>query len=339
VSVVEIINAAYAETENLALLRLLDQLCKAGYRFTCPTNATTAHNRRRRGEQPERDLRDVFGWSLDFARSDLPRPVFEAAASAGVLEQADGRWRSTVRVSQVAGRLFLHSAYPTDDPDAIFLGPDSYRFVRLIQAQALVAPPASSILDIGVGAAVGAVAAGLLHHPVRLVGTDVNPSALELARINARHAGLELEAVLADGPPETDELFDLIIANPPFVSGSSGRSYRDGGGQHGLEVSLAWVRQAMPRLTPGGRLLLYTGSAIVAGKDRFAETLLEMAAEAGWSADYEEIDPDIFGGMLREDDYAGVERVAAVAAVIRKPWPPAPRRRSARSSRSSGAAR
>lgn len=323
-SVVDIISASHAEAQDLALLQLLEGLEAAGYSFTCPNNGTTAHNRRRRGADAARGLRDIFGWSLEFAARDLPGQLFDAASAAGVLEDLGGRYRSLVRVSEVGGRLFAHSAYPTDHPDAVFLGPDSYRFARLIRAQALVAPPAQSILDIGVGAGVGAVTAGLLHRPARLVGTDVNPAALELARINARHAGLELDAVLAEGLPATDEVFDLIVANPPFVSGSSGRTYRDGGGQHGMEVSLTWVRQAMPRLTAGGRMLLYAGSAIVAGKDAFAEQLMQMAADGGWIADYEELDPDIFGGQLRDKAYADVERIAAVAAVIRKPWSSAP---------------
>jgi hypothetical protein len=79
-------------------------------------------------------------------------------------------------------------------------------------------------------------------------------------------------------------------------------------------------------------MLLYTGSAIVAGKDAFAEKLLAAAAEAGWIVDYEELDPDIFSGQLRHDDYADVERIAAVAAVIRKPWASAPGAEARRSS-------
>jgi hypothetical protein len=33
---------------------------------------------------------------------------------------------------------------------------------------------------------------------------------------------------------------------------------------------------------------------------------------------YEELDPDVFGGMLRRPAYDDVERIAAVGAVIRR---------------------
>ncbi|MDB5748495.1 MAG: SAM-dependent methyltransferase, partial [Massilia sp.] len=69
---------------------------------------------------------------------------------------------------------------------------------------------------------------------------------------------------------------------------------------------------ALDRLAPGGTLLLYTGIAIVDGRDEFLETIrprLEAACES-WS--YEELDPDIFGGQLDCEGYEEVERIAAV---------------------------
>lgn len=52
-----------------------------------------------------------------------------------LVRRDDGLFTSAVRVSRVLDSLFLHSAYPTTAHDAVFLGPDSYRFADLIVAQ------------------------------------------------------------------------------------------------------------------------------------------------------------------------------------------------------------
>lgn len=73
------------------------------------------------------------------------------------------------------------------------------------------------------------------------------------------------------------------------------------------------------RLAPAGRFLLYTGGAIVAGRDGLQESLVPIADEAGVDLAYEEIDPDVFGGMLRRPACREVERIAAVGAVLTAP--------------------
>jgi hypothetical protein len=82
-----------------------------------------------------------------------------------------------------------------------------------------------------------------------------------------------------DGAP--DDL-DLIVANPPYVAGDSGRAYKDGGDLHGARLSLDWAVAGMGRLAPGGRIILYTGSAILdGGVDQFHEALKRAVHGAG----------------------------------------------------------
>ena len=71
---------------------------------------------------------------------------------------------------------------------------------------------------------------------------------------------------------------------------------------HGAALSLDWALAAARRLAPGGRMLLYTGSAIVDGEDRL-EAALRARLPAGCTLRYAELDPDIFGEQLDEPGY------------------------------------
>jgi hypothetical protein len=87
---------------------------------------------------------------------------------------------------------------------------------------------------------------------------------------------------------------------------------------HGAALSLDWSLASARRLEPGGRMLLYTGVAIVDGRDALRERLERKLPELGCSLRYREIDPDVFGEDLVKPAYAEVERIAVVGAVIEK---------------------
>lgn len=301
-----------------ALLELLEGLAAAGYRFVAVTPET--HRRvleRRKGLA--RDLRDVFGWSLRFEAGLLPSLILDALDRSFMVEREGGLLRSRVRVATLGDRLFLHSAYPTDGADSVFFGPDSYRFARFLRVELPALPAVRRLADIGGGSGVGAIAAAGLLPGARLTVTDINPLALRFARINARHAGVALETVEAPGLGGVEGPVDLVVANPPFVADPAKRLYRDGGGMRGARLSLDWALAAARRIEPGGTVLLYTGSAVVAGRDALREALTAGLPELGCSLSYAEIDPDVFGELLDQPGYEAVERVAAVGAVIRKP--------------------
>ena len=60
-----------------------------------------------------------------------------------------------------------------------------------------------------------------------------------------------------------------------------------------------------------GRRLLDFG-----GEGDGSADLAELAEASGLNLDYEELDPDVFGGMLRTEAYREAERIAAVGAVL-----------------------
>lgn len=304
---------------NEALLRLLTELDDGGYDFTTVTPETHRRVLERRGDEPAADLRDVFGWSLPFDRALLAGPLLTALEEAGAVEPAGALLKSKLRVSSLAGRLFLHSAYPTTDEDAVFFGPDTYRFARFLERELEGTGPCRHLVDLGAGGGPGGITAAGLLDPDRLTLVDINPKALELAGANAAAAGIDAQLV-EGGLDRVEGPIDLIIANPPFIADPLGRSYRDGGDMLGAGLSYAWAMEGAQRLRDGGTMLLYTGSPIVAGEDRLLAALAEELDELGCTLRYEELDPDIFGEELDQPAYrdARVERIAAVGAIIRK---------------------
>jgi methylase of polypeptide subunit release factors len=295
-----------------ALLALLNGLEAAGYDFTAPTPATHRRFLKKRSIARPNAIRDVLGWSLPFDTLD---PGLEALLdAANVIEPAEGgRRRATLRVSRVHGRLFLHSAFPTDDADSVFLGPDSYRFADFIRQE--LGEEGGRIVDLGAGAGVGGILAASRTRRPRLTLTDINPRAVAFSRINAQHAGVEAECVEGKGLSAVEGPIDLVLANPPYMADDKGPTYRDGGDGLGSGISIAWAREALGRLSTGGRMLLYTGSAIIEGHDALKA---ELEALPDAAVRYREIDPDVFGEELEKPPYAAVERIAAVGVVITK---------------------
>jgi hypothetical protein len=94
------------------------------------------------------------------------------------------------------------------------------------------------------------------------------------------------------------------------------RLYRHGGGAFGDALSLRIVARGIERLRPGGRLVLYTGSAIVAGIDRFHAALRALLDGHNVHLSYEELDPDVFGEELEHPPYDQADRIAVVVATV-----------------------
>lgn len=304
--------------QDRALLALLEALDAEGYDFVTPTPATVGriHARGRNGQT----TRDILGWSLPFSRQALDARLYELLAAGGGVEPAGGGYlKSRFRASRVHGQLFLHSAYPTNDEDSVFLGPDTYRFADFVTAELAAEPARRSIVDIGAGAGVGGVIAALASPGAEVRLTDVNPRALHLAQVNAAHAGVTVDCVRTSGFDGLPRDLEVVTANPPYIAGVDGSLYQDGGDLHGGRLSLDWARAAMDRLAPDGRFLLYTGSAILdGGRDQLKGELEKAVAQAGFTMTYRELDPDVFNDDLMRPAYDDAERIAAVGVVIRR---------------------
>ncbi|CAM3599734.1 Release factor glutamine methyltransferase [Pseudomonas reidholzensis] len=301
-----------------ALLQLGRRLHADGYRFTCVTPATHALVNARTGNARARNLRDVFGWSRPFSPDLIPPEQLQQWWAAQVLEEQGGLLRSKVRWSSLDELLVVHSAYPTEASDAVFFGPDSYRFAQVIDDHLQHCPrPLQHAVDIGSGSGIGALLIARAAPQAQVSAVDINPKALRFTEINAALAGLDNVSVEAsDLLAGLTASFDLIVANPPYMLDTQQRQYRHGGGTLGAALSVRIIDQACQRLNIGGTLLLYTGVAIVEGRDALLEAARARLAGSAWCWRYRELDPDVFAEQLLEPGYAQVERIAAVALTV-----------------------
>ena len=301
-----------------ALLQLARALRETNYQFTTVTPATHERVNSRPQNKWARNVADVFGWSRPFHDDVVPPHIRELMQRAEVVEQHEDGWRSRVRFSSLAGQLFVHSAYPTVDADAVFFGPDTYRYAGALKNHfALDLRLVQRAVDIGCGAGPGAILTAVNYPDAQVFAVDINDQALRFTRVNAALAGVAVQACHSNLLSDVSGQFDLIVANPPYLVDPSERAYRHGGGPLGAGLSLAIVDAALERLAPDGTLLLYTGVAMVDNADPFrAEIERRLPANIRWS--YQEIDPDVFGEELLGGAYTQSDRIAAVVLMVTK---------------------
>lgn len=111
--------------------------------------------------------------------------------------------------------------------------------------------------------------------------SDISPDALELAAENASLLGADVALCRSDLLEAfSGTSFDLIISNPPYIPSADYDTLQEevlreprlalDGGKDGLSVYRRIVREAFPRLSPGGFLLMELGI----GEDEAVSALL-----------------------------------------------------------------
>jgi len=130
--------------------------------------------------------------------------------------------------------------------------------------QGVPAPPAgATLLDLGCGHGVVAIAMARRAPQARVIAVDVNNRALELTRANATANGAERIEVCRPDEVDPDLRFDAIYTNPPIRVGR----------QQLLELLTTWLG----RLEPGGHAYLVVQRHL--GADSLAERLRSQGYE------------------------------------------------------------
>lgn len=148
-----------------------------------------------------------------------------------------------------------------------------------------------SAMDLGTGS--GAIALSLAGEGpfARVVGTDVSPDAIEVARTNAVGAGLEDRVEFREGSLYealgAEERFDVVVSNPPYVTDAEMEKLEPevrawepaaalSGGPDGLAVLRPIVAGAGSHLEDGGLLALEVGA------DQSGSVVTRLEAEGGY---------------------------------------------------------
>lgn len=159
-------------------------------------------------------------------------------------------------------------------------------------------------LDLGTGSGCLAVTLAKLHPDTEVWATDLSATALEVARENAARHGVTVHFrqgdLLAPLPPEL--CFNVIVSNPPYIARTEAPTLAPevkdfepslalfDTDDDGLGFYRRLATEAVPRLLPGGHLLVEVG----AGQ---AEAVAQLWRQAGLE------------GVTIVPDLAGIGRV------------------------------
>jgi release factor glutamine methyltransferase len=153
--------------------------------------------------------------------------------------------------------------------------------------------PSPVVLDFGTGSGCLALAIAVKCPQAVVHAIDISEAALELARENALRLGLA-ERVLFHAGDGFNALpdgagFDLIVSNPPYIPSAEietlQQEVRDhdpqlalDGGMDGLDFYRRLAVEAVPRLKPGGKVMLEHG-------DGQGDAVAKLLTQHGWTVE------------------------------------------------------
>ena len=220
---------------------------------------------------PELDAQVLLSSALGVNRSALiargsdPLADRDFAVYRDLLEQ---RSRG-VPVAYLTGRREFWSLPLKVTPAVLVPRPETELLVE-IALQHLPKSEPRAVLDLGTGSGAVALAIASERPLARVVGIDVSPGALGVARDNVRSLALPNATFRLgswfDAVP--GEVFDVVVANPPYIADGDPALAALGAepalalvaGPAGLDALAAIIAAAPPHLARRGWLLLEHGS-------------------------------------------------------------------------------
>ena len=250
-------------------------------------------------------------FALGVAGCDTPRLDAELLL-ASVLGVERGRLvvdaRSELDASALARFEALVARRAAREPVAYILGRKEFRRIELfVDRRVLIPRPETELLvevglslpsgarvvDIGTGSGAVALALADERPDLSIVGTDVDPDALAVARENGARLGLQVSFLEADLLEGLDGRFDAVLANLPYVASGVDlppeiARYEPAGALFSGPDGLDLIRRLLP---------MVAGLPLVALEVGLAAYVASLAREVG------------FGSVEILRDLAGHERV------------------------------
>ncbi len=223
-----------------------------------------------------RKMRDAAGYAMRLlmfddgisraeAESALGEVPLDPFVDAGfVIRLDDGNYVSPFNLNMVSG-IFVICDHLGSGGDAVMGAGQTTTFMCDASRPSRRLRGA---LDVGCGAGTGALSLGA--HVDRVIGTDINPRAVALSRVNAELNGVT-NAEFREGDmfaPVAAEKFDLIISQPPFVSSPPGLAAAsfEAGGLRGDELPLRLLSEIPAYLAKNGRAVILAEWPELAGE-------------------------------------------------------------------------
>jgi len=220
---------------------------------------------------PQLDAEVLLSTVLGVERSALIARGFDPLAEDALRTYRDliEQRRSGMPVAYLTGRREFWSL-PLKITPAVLVPRHETEILVEVALKHVPKSEERAVLDLGTGSGAVALAIASERPLARVVGVDVSPGALGVARENARALALRNATFRLgswfDAVP--DERFDVVVANPPYVADGDPALAALAAepvlalvaGPEGLDALEAIVAQAPSHLTRGGWLLLEHGS-------------------------------------------------------------------------------
>ena len=236
-------------------------------------NKSTAFLEKRGVQDAKLSAEWIMAESLGLKRLDLylqfERPLTELELSG--MREGIKRRAKREPLQYILGTTEFYGVTLKTDPRALIPRPETEYLVELLHTRYLNREP-KRILDLGTGGGAIAIALLSVFPESRAVGVDLSPEALALAAENSVLAGVEdrMELIESDWFERVSGLFDLIVANPPYLTSSEMESAEPEvtqfeprqalyGGEDGQAELGKILDGGYQHLVEGGMLVLETG--------------------------------------------------------------------------------
>lgn len=253
---------------------------------------TTEHFQSRGIESARLDAECLLAHALESERLQLylefDKPV-APEERARFRELVKRRADERVPVALLTGRREFWSLPLRVTADVLVPRPETETLVEVALGLLSDRESTAHILDLGTGCGAVALALAKERPKARVTATDISQAALAVARENAAELGFEnrIRFLLGDGfEPVRGECFDLIVSNPPYLSGGEASALPPELAHEPREALFAGAEgtELLRRIAAGARDLLEAGGALaVEVTPQQAPEMTEWLESAGFA--------------------------------------------------------
>ncbi|PWR72852.1 methyltransferase [Methanospirillum lacunae] len=233
----------------------------------------------------------------------------EKSITSGLIKvEGNNSIRFLYRIVPYRDFLLITSRFDRNDSAFTYLSYDSLFFADFIRDQLDKRKfRGQNGLDICCG--VGILSLVMSRYCTRICGVDLNPASINLAQMNAElHEIVNCEFFNKSFQECNNNLFDLVVANPPFIHFPkvvSGPLDSDGGEPYGLGITIEIIHKIPHLLKKSGRAYILTRSPIINGIDFLYEHMLTLLPD-GFSYTYHDLS-DSIGSHELDSNAGGIE--------------------------------